>query len=278
MACAGLLGLGGCGGSGGSNEISPPAPPKPKMTLSVPLDESGLAAIGEKVEKVTITLDGKDFVMNADKNVILDYAHIKDGFSQYSKEVDMLTQSNHTFHGDSFERTLKQDYATIMGVKLTHAYVDGVEFPLDNKLKTFHIWGIAGETTPLEAIPTGDIFNYKGQAFNEHSVGSLSYWIDFDNRTGNGEVTGLNIGDITLLNAPLKNNLRILNDPATDKPKLFVTDQDAFFSGVVGKARHEDGSIQNYTVAIYGPQAQEIAGIVGDKEDIRNIGFAGKKQ
>ena len=98
-----------------------------------------------------------------------------------------------------------------------------------------------GQST--KTLPSAGSFNYKGVAFNENERGNLDYTINFDTKMGSGSISGLNeTGKITLHESNI-----VKRDNAT------------------------------YDLGIFGPNANEIAGIVtkGDKD---LVGFGGQKQ
>lgn len=110
------------------------------------------------------------------------------------------------------------------------------------------------------------IFSYAGQAFNQNSVGSLEYHINFNTRSGHGAISGLDTGAISLNNA----NIGTVTHGNPDDSSLAML-------GIQGTAKFADGRADGkYTLGIFGNEAQEIAGMISE-QDVNTIGFGGVK-
>lgn len=110
------------------------------------------------------------------------------------------------------------------------------------------------------------IFSYAGQAFNQNSVGSLEYHINFNTRSGHGAISGLDTGAISLNNA----NIGTVTHGNPDDSSLAML-------GIQGTAKFADGRADGqYTLGIFGEKAVEIAGMVSES-GVNTIGFGGVK-
>ena len=116
-----------------------------------------------------------------------------------------------------------------------------------------------------QTLPSAGIYNYAGLAFNQNEQGSLKYSVNFDKRVGSGSITGLqSTGKITLNEGSIKKMPDDFNLP---------------FYGIESSASVEKDATGQYEygVAFFGPNAEEIAGLVSKGEDTM-IGFGGSKQ
>ncbi|VEE06948.1 repetitive large surface protein [Neisseria animalis] len=123
---------------------------------------------------------------------------------------------------------------------------------------------IRGLATAQNAIPTQGRAVYEGAAFDKNSQGLMSYTIDFNNRSGNGSITGLQLGNI------------ILKEGSLETLNKTLIHADADINGKPG----------SYFIGLYGPNAEEVAGVLYDvsKEEYRQnqnhegiAGFGGKR-
>ncbi|MDO5640641.1 MAG: factor H binding family protein [Neisseria sp.] len=133
---------------------------------------------------------------------------------------------------------------------------------------------ILGLVTTKAAVDALNIqATYRGLAFTAKDQGELVYNVDFKNRSGSGEITGLDkFGRISLE----KGNI-------AEIPKWLESDQTVTGITAAARAEKSDG-LTSYTLMFAGPQAEEVAGVVADeimqyKEDISYgvIGFGGKR-
>lgn len=118
----------------------------------------------------------------------------------------------------------------------------------------------------LDESKQNKIFNYEGKAFNEKSEGDLKYQINFNTRTGQGEITQLDTGKIILDTA----NIGTTSYTNQDEKQMSTL-------GIQGVAKFEDKRDNGiYTLGIFGKEATEIAGVVSEK-DVNTVGFGGIK-
>lgn len=105
-----------------------------------------------------------------------------------------------------------------------------------------------GFKTPVDKFPTEGKATYNGVAFDAKKQGELTYTVNFAERKGSGEITGLDhIGDITLQEADLYKSA----SDGNMKIKGYA---------VANDWQNEGGVTGNYNVDFFGPNAEEIAG------------------
>ena len=113
---------------------------------------------------------------------------------------------------------------------------------------------VKGSATKI--LPAAGKFSYAGIATDGEKQGALSYIVDFNEKTGKGQITGIDKTDITLSEAPIKEFSH------TNK-----------FDNTVIKGHGIEGS--NYKLGFFGPNAEEIVGAV--TQGTNSIGFAGSR-
>lgn len=157
---------------------------------------------------------------------------------------------------------------------------------------------IQGLATEKAQLPTAGAFDYEGKAFGgssakldsalEEHQGKFKYRIDFDKRKGSGSIEGLSeYGRIDLKEADI-GILKVNNDESSyemvsDEPALDPHPGYYSFYGVgKGEAASEHGGLKYYSLGIFGPEANEVAGVVGTSGDqnnfARDVGFGGQKK
>ena len=105
-----------------------------------------------------------------------------------------------------------------------------------------------GFKTPVDKFLTEGKATYNGVAFDAKKQGELTYTVNFAERKGSGEITGLDhIGDITLQEADLYKSA----SEGNMKIKGYA---------VANDWQNEGGVTGNYNVDFFGPNAEEIAG------------------
>lgn len=113
---------------------------------------------------------------------------------------------------------------------------------------------VKGAATKI--LPAAGKFSYSGIATNGEKQGALSYTVDFKEKNGKGEITGIGENSITLSEAPIK--------------EFSHTNE---FDNTVIKGHGIEGS--NYKLGFFGPNAEEIVGAV--TQGTNSIGFAGSR-
>lgn len=179
------------------------------------------------------------------------------------QKVDTVTTARVKAGGDNYELISKgrahiyrQNYSLIAGLsELERIEKDpsGIERNLgvDDDSVDFVV---KGSTTKI--LPAAGKFNYTVIATNGEKQGALSYTVDFKEKNGKGEITGIGENSITLSEAPIK--------------EFSHTNE---FDNTVIKGQGIEGS--NYKLGFFGPNAEEIVGAV--TEGTNSIGFAGSR-
>lgn len=114
--------------------------------------------------------------------------------------------------------------------------------------ENYNVNNAKGFKTPVDKFPLEGKATYTGVAFDAKKQGELTYTVNFAERKGSGEITGLDhIGDITLQEADLyksasEGNMKIKG------------------MAVVDAWKDEGGVTGDYNVDFFGPNAEEIAG------------------
>ena len=153
----------------------------------------------------------------------------------------------------------RQNYSLIAGVKPTSYSMqgDGLGNGLNtpNPINDENYLTIKG--TPTEVLPTAGKATYSGAAFDGKKQGVLNYSVDFNEKTGEGDITGL--GEKVVLN----------------KGSITHVDHNNEIDGSSLKGHGIKGSSNkgNYALGFFGANAEEIVGTVNDGE----IGFAGSR-
>lgn len=125
---------------------------------------------------------------------------------------------------------------------------DGKEVTMQDPMR---VGLIKGNIT--EALPDSGKFTYSGEAFSDKSVGRLNYQVDFNSRKGSGSVTGIaETGAITLKEADIKN---VVHDNALDGSRVIG-------KGIEGEADTQKKGRGDYSLIFFGPNAEEIGGVV----------------
>lgn len=105
--------------------------------------------------------------------------------------------------------------------------------------------------TSNEAIPTEGSATYTGKAFRAKEVGDLTYNVNFQERNGEGKVTGLNVGTLNL-----------------DKGDI----QNARISSTINQ-----DEVRTYSLEFFGPKAEEVSGSMNLGDPDSNYGLAGSR-
>ena len=174
-------------------------------------------------------------------------------------------------------RLYKQNYSVFAGTFIKKAF-DAAEPDQVEEENTFGFDGIDlinGDITPYAKLPTEGVYTYNGKAFNEKTEGTLKYTIDFAKKEGSGSITGMEeFGNIKLNQASI--------EKITEKHPVLTNG-----SEIAGAAVSEKLGKGEYSLGIFGPQAQEIIGVADfakpgnaeleiEQEDVQ-VGFGGKR-
>lgn len=117
---------------------------------------------------------------------------------------------------------------------------------------------VKGSATKI--LPAAGKFSYAGIATDGEKQGALSYTVDFKEKTGKGQITGIDKTDITL------NEASITEFSHTNE--FDNTEINGY--GIKGSSNKGD-----YKLGFFGPNAEEIVGAV--TEGTNSIGFAGSR-
>jgi len=259
--------LAGCGSSSGGGALSAagfepsltqvPAELREPVKAAKTYDVAGYLDPGETIEKFTV--DGKDALGG------YDFSALPVGFS--TKPYEMHYTDNGvpgTEKGDL--QIYNQAYSVVFGALLKEEDGSSVT-PSDTIFDEWDVLGLYTEKSAVDAlVAEGVKATYTGAAFTPKEQGALSYTVDFGKQKGSGSITGIvATGNITLEEAGL----------------MTV----GMGEGIVGNATLENpvpgASTSKYALSLYGPKAEEIAGLLwhhgAQYDDGIEVIFAGKR-
>lgn len=255
LAAAATLSACGSAGGGLADGLLKPLDPKAKdwkqLTISESLPDNGILELTDAGGK-TQTLR---------KGGVLDTGYLKsDRVSDYSyvKKISVNGQLIELESGDFL--VYKQDrsiVAATLAKQKTHPENGARSAAFD-----FHVNEIQGQDISVNSLPASGQANYKGIAFTgDDRSGRLSYTVDFAQKQGSGRISNLR-GDYNVDLA--KADIGAVGNG----------------SGLSGKALKDGVERGDYTLKIFGSNAEEIAGKAriqtGGKT--QEIGLAGKKE
>lgn len=184
----------------------------------------------------------------------------KDPIIENDRETDRFTTT--TTYSDIYN----QKYSVVTGnyhkqdaeyKEFEYYYEDGDDrnasprYRYVNRARTtenYNVNNANGFKTPVDKFPLEGKATYTGVAFDAKKQGELTYTVNFAERKGSGEITGLDhIGDITLQEADL------YKSASEGNMKIKST-------AVANDWQNEGGVTGNYNVDFFGPNAEEIAG------------------
>lgn len=220
------------------------------------------ARITPKIDGYALTIDGR--TQNGD----IDLSKYAKGHHKFSVQERVTgsadgVQGSITRNSDVY--LFKQDYSLIAGI---HDKNMTVKLGNDKEVNFIGYINYLVRGVPTEKLPTTGKFNYSGSGkvkirsqFGAQDA-KFSYDVDFANKTGSGS-----LGNITLSKGNITTQTltsEIDNSPITTP-------------GIEGKAT--DGSLNgDYTLGFFGPNADEVVGVVElGNEDVGGM-FGGTKQ
>ena len=214
-----------------------------------------------KIDGYALTIDGR--TQNGD----IDLSKYPKGHHKFSTQERVTgsadgVQGSITRNSDVY--LFKQDYSLIAGIHNKNMTVKLGNETNNKSIDDIHffVWGV-----PTEKLPTTGKFNYSGSGKIGTQSGirdaKFSYDVDFANKTGSGS-----LGNITLSKGNITTQTHtseIDNSPIT-APGIEGRATDGRYSG-------------DYDLAFFGPNADEIVGVVelGNEEDVIGM-FGGTKQ
>ena len=149
----------------------------------------------------------------------------------------------------------RQNYSLIAGIKPTSYSIQGPGVNETESISDEDYLTIKG--TPTKTLPAAGKATYSGAAFDGKKQGVLNYSVDFNEKTGEGNITGL--GEKVILNKGSITHIDHNNE--IDGSRLEG-------HGIQGSSNKGD-----YALGFFGANAEEIVGTVNDGE----IGFAGSR-
>ena len=277
--CLAACSSSGGGGSGSSNNLNVPGTSNNnannnRADFSVPkllkvsdlredteedLEREFHSPVPVKLSSYAVKINGKTYT-DGD----IDYATLGNGL----KRVDVVETTSANINGQTHNVTrnsklhlYQQPYSIVTFMQTTGGQVGSLGKIEKGEFKSSYFLGQATET-----LPSAGSFNYKGVAFNEKEQGKLDYTINFDTKKGAGSISGLNqTGKITLH----ESNITKIWDDGFEKYTHYGVEE--------GKATSEKQGNVTYDLGIFGPNADEVSGMVSQgNKDL--AGFGGKKQ
>ncbi len=189
----------------------------------------------------------KQKVKEAKQYVLSDRAYTFDGDHYWGDEaVDLSRYQNglttvhaNTSSGSGKIKIYQQPYSVVIG----------------NGIGAFEIDDYIGLKTESSAIPSSGKAHYTGVAFSKDQNGALSYLVNFDNRTGQGTISGIdNAGEIRLHSGSISG------------------------TGISANVTSDYAGNGHYELGFFGPKAEEIAGKVeGLNVGVGEVGFGGTR-
>lgn len=163
-----------------------------------------------------------------------------------------LTGDNKAEEEGGYVRVYNQTYSAVVGMTFYHIVESGKHSTSED---TYQIFNVVGVHTTQDQLPNNQA-TYKGIAFDDHEQGGkITYHVDFANKTGSGEITGLErYGKISLNQGSIRN---LTNE---DQEWAVYKDNN---QGIKSAATSEKiGDVRGYELLFFGPNAEEISGFV----------------
>lgn len=245
-----LFMLSACGGgSGNGGGVSTEATPTSKGYIS------SIVLPKFDASSAYIKIDGKTYHLDNEVNRVIDISGYSKGLNRFDFESSMNIEGSNGKKNYKESHTgkaylYKQNYSVILGADDQYVYKSSADGNQKAPEEGFTIDSLQGKETPIEALPTKGRYTYNGEAFHKDEIGKLSYTADFDTMRGSGSITGMpTFGKVTLKSA----EMIAINEPQDDFNGVGVED------GVAVAEKIGNGKYDFY---FFGPQAEEIAGVV----------------
>jgi len=173
--------------------------------------------------------------------------------SQYIQTPSGSRYITQTKTESSLKKTYDQPYSVVVGSGTKTTTTDNYNGTRTSS--NFGLEKVAGLATLEQNVPSVGKAMYTGQAFSSiDNNADFSYLVDFDKRKGSGEITGWEgeFGDIKLKEASLK-KVNVGGKAAVGVSGVWsgITDENA------AELSESKG---NYTLGLFGPKAEEVAG------------------
>lgn len=228
----------------------------------------------EKVRDMDVYINGKKYEGKSGREYLVKPLGLQ------SQTVEIYGQDKDQNYYSEKSWVYEQPYSVVAGY-FTQTIQNGKKDEDGADKLDIGLSDIQGLATQEAQLPTAGAFDYEGKAFGgssaktdsalEEHQGKFKYRIDFDKRKGSGSIEGLSeYGRIDLKEADIVkgNNLKYVNKP--------------YYGVDNGEAASERGGLKYYSLGIFGPEGNEVAGVVGtsgDQNDLaRDVGFGGQKK
>ncbi|MGX2970451.1 factor H binding protein domain-containing protein [Ursidibacter arcticus] len=140
----------------------------------------------------------------------------------------------------------KQTYSTVVAAATKDSSLND-----DTYSPRFRVNGILTDGE-VNTLPNEGSATYTGKAFQADQLGTLTYNVNFKERTGSGKLSGFDkLADITLE----KGNIENIQMRVNDRNNVDI-------QGIKSDASMIDGTTGKYELGFFGPDAKEIAGEV----------------
>lgn len=176
--------------------------------------------------------------------------NLSKGYHENQKNYDVANFDGYSFRVRGTERIYNQPYSVVYGRQYDEVTAKSNTNPSATTRQLakdqFNINHIVGYATPLTQMPTSGTAVYQGKAFSGYGTGDLRYEVNFDNRRGEGRITGIaDTGTIEL-------NRGYISDIKLGVKTMRGIESSAYAGGYSGK----------YQLGFFGPNAEEVAGRV----------------
>lgn len=286
-----LCGLVACGSSGGSGGT--PSPTPNQATEITPSNNSHTVSVPQNIDQQIkeqktfsmYTYEVMDKPTHSTQFILLntDFGTREielDNFPRYQLVKEnytdkYLTADNETQGESGYIQVYNQTYSGIIGEESLYTITKfGKSLASGDN---YQVYDIIGVHSTQEQLPHNQA-TYKGIAFDKEKVGNITYHVDFANKTGNGEITGLEkYGKITLNQGSIS--------ALTNEDKEWQVYKDKNLGIRASASSEKNTAVDGYDLLFFGPNAEEINGFVKEKDDSLmpdyrdyKIGFGATKQ
>lgn len=262
------LTLAACGGGGGGSQSlsTDSTPTKDNKVVSVSAQKE--QAIGEleeaydvKVDSYSVKINGKTY-----KSGNIDLSGLGEGVQRIKITEEATGTTAEGSKGkavrDSILHIYQQPYSIVAGVEVKGGTVTAPGFRETLDAEDVDFDTVRGYAT--QTLPSSGKFNYVGEALSQEQTGKFNYTVDFTAKTGSGSITDIADG-ITLHEG------QIGKMSHTNPDNTVVSGY-----GIGSSARSNSGLSGTYKLGFFGPNADEVAGVV--TSHYGDVGFGGKKQ
>ena len=255
------------GGGGGSHSLSTDSTPT-KDNKVVSLSDQKEQVISElegnydvKVDNYSVKINGKTY-----NSGNIDLSGLGEGIQRVSITEEATGTTVEGDKGKAVRNSIlhiyQQPYSIVAGVEVKGGTVTAPGFRETLTAEDVSFDTVRGHAT--QTLPTSGKFNYVGEALSQEQTGRLDYTVDFAAKTGSGSISNI-AGGITL------NEGRIGAMSHTNPDNTLISGH-----GISSTARSNSGLSGTYKLGFFGPNADEVAGVVTSGHG--DVAFGGKKQ